>query len=91
MFFTLAVSLCLYLGLWQSFGKSEFKEGRTAAQQQLKERSEKCERHSPEGTKVSVGGGPEVFRQREAPCISEEAHGGAGCPPAVHGHHTMQP
>lgn len=55
MFFTLAISLCLYLGLWQSFGKIIFKEGRTAAQQQLKEKSEKCERHSSEGTKVSEG------------------------------------
>jgi len=55
MFFTLAISLCLYLGLWQSFGKIIFKEGRTAAQQQLKEKSEKCERRSSEGTKVSEG------------------------------------
>ena len=42
----------------------------------------------PSGTALSAGAAPGT--EQQLPADREEAHGGAGRPPAVHGHHAEQ-
>ena len=71
-------------------GRADLRKGRSAAQQHLKERSEKWEISSPVGRKVSAEGGHEVlqawsrsslqlrrgpWRSRLSPCSSWALHG----------------
>ena len=68
--------------------REDLRMGKTAAQQQLGEKSERCERNRPAGTKVSEGGGQKVLQG--VPCSPGEAHGRTGCAPTACGHHMGQ-
>ena len=72
-------------------GRADLREGKTAVQQHLGERSEKRERNSPADTKVSAEGGQEFHQAWSRSSLQPgEAHGEASCPPAAHGYHTEQ-
>jgi len=47
---------------WVDSRSIDLGEGKTAAQQQMGEKNEKCERNSPAGTKLSAEGGQEVLQ-----------------------------
>jgi len=59
-------------------------------QQQLRERNEKCEMAQLTPRSVQKEGRSSTRHGAEAPYSLGEAHGGTGCLPAAHGHHTEQ-
>lgn len=70
-------------------GRAVSREGKTAVQEQVGERSEKREKQ-PSGhqSQCSKRAGSAPGVKLKFPCSPGEAHEEAGCPPAAHGHHT---
>lgn len=68
-----------------------FKKGETVVKQQLGERRKKLRETALQTTRSVQKGDRKCSRHRaEALCSPGEACGGAGCPPAAHGHYAEQ-
>lgn len=76
-----------YERCWLCSWESRLRNGKTAAQQELRKGSEKCERKpcSQGQCRRRAGGAPGA--EKAAPCKPRDAHGGAGCASADHRHH----
>lgn len=77
---------------WVCSGRADLMKGKTALQQQLREKSGKNEISSPAGTKSMWNESRRCSRHSApVPCSPGEAHGRAIWLPAVHGHDTELP